>query len=816
MTKFILSLGLLVASISFHSQINSNSPKVPFGSNTSYKFGIMPSNLPSSGTYGRSNDAANAYNNWKTKYVANCNSGSKRVLFDDNSSTVSEGIAYGMLLSAYAGDKPLFDSLWKYYKENTNSKGIMHWKISGCSGNSGNDGATDAELDAAMALIVAETQWPTATSPYDYKNEATLLIEKIRKFEIHPTSKQTLNGDGWGDQNTCRNPSYFSPAYYREYGKIETSQKSFWDQTITATDTYLTINRNSTTGLVSNWSDQNAAPNSCNGPNEYGYDACRNPWRMATDVTWNGSVATTANDICNKLANWAKGYGNNLRGPLSQNASNPSVGGNKNGSFSTFAAVFMAAGSTYQSDLNSAYSSTVGLNGENYFNDTLRCVTLFQLTGNFWNPSTLSANGNIPNVSLASPSPTNACLNLKVTLNATATDSDGTITKVEFFEDGVKIGEKTSAPFSLIYTLAKSGNITFSAKAYDNSGNSSISTGISFNVSTIVSPDGVSCVPTSNSNDWKGFIDDFDTVSEVTVGGTTAGLYWAPGTDPAASVMYKFTRATTGMKVGLTNANKETYHSFTLKFGGTTTAPNTINVKELSNSNIKINLTNTTNADIFLVIQLKDTKGGVAEIIPADGSTITWANKWAKTGVRILRGETKDFTIDLSSRANELGGLSAVSWGCLTAPTCPQTAYNLDATKISEVIFIVNGGAGKDDMTLQPATGDLVFNYMSLGDVTTQPNRVIKKGLNLSTDIIDELSKSVNVYPIPSKGSLYINQVSGTFESYQLFNMRGQLISSNKITSEQTLINTEEFENGFYILEMKGEKGSVHKKIVLE
>ena len=158
MRNVILYLStILCFSVSLLAQINSNSPARPFNSNASYAYGIMPTNLPSGGTYGKSTDAANAYNTWKSKYVSSCGSTS-RVLFDDNSSTVSEGIAYGMLLAAYAGDKPLLDALWQFYKDHRNSRGTMHWKLSNCTNVSGQNGATDAELDAAMALLVAEIQ----------------------------------------------------------------------------------------------------------------------------------------------------------------------------------------------------------------------------------------------------------------------------------------------------------------------------------------------------------------------------------------------------------------------------------------------------------------------------------------------------------------------------------------------------------------------------------------------------------------------------------------------------------------------------------
>jgi hypothetical protein len=394
--SILLFFGLFSVSDLF-AQINTNSPAVPFGSHTSYSYGIMPTNLPSSGTYGTSQDAATAYTEWKSNYIEVCTVGSRVKFTGTNSAwTVSEGIAYGMLLSAYAGDKPLFDNLWKYYRNNTNGQGVMNWEINGCTGAVGANGATDAELDAAMALIVASKQWSTASSPYTYKTEALYLIGKIKQYEIDSSTFQTINGDMWGMTSTCRNPSYLSPAYYKEYAIIDAANATFWNNCVAACNTVLTGNRNATTGLISNWCgnispySDNSCGNTGSGSSGYGADACRNPWRMATDYLWHGSAAATVSiDISSKLAAWITGYESQLKGPLAQNASNPSAGSYKNGSYSAFGLAPMTV-STKQTSLNSCYTNVVGLgtDASYYFNSTIRCLTLFVMTGNFWAPST--------------------------------------------------------------------------------------------------------------------------------------------------------------------------------------------------------------------------------------------------------------------------------------------------------------------------------------------------------------------------------------------------------------------------------------------
>src|SRR3954469_5334190 len=126
---------LLLLSIAFLC-LKSHSQTQPFPASKVYGNGLMA-------TSKNSQDAQNNYDTWKTNFVADCSNGRKRIKFDDPSKTVSEGIGYGMLLSVYMADKTLFDGLWLYYKDNVNSNGVMNWKINGCSGTDGANGATD-------------------------------------------------------------------------------------------------------------------------------------------------------------------------------------------------------------------------------------------------------------------------------------------------------------------------------------------------------------------------------------------------------------------------------------------------------------------------------------------------------------------------------------------------------------------------------------------------------------------------------------------------------------------------------------------------
>lgn len=94
-----------------------------------------------------------------------------------------------------------------------------------------------------------------------------------------------------------------------------------------------------------------------------------------------------------------------------------------------------------------------------------------------------SSNGNPPAVSIASPAngTTFPTVGQVIAINATASDSDGSVTKVEFFVDGTKVGEDLTSPYSYSWTSTQ-GFHSLTAKATDNSGNSTTSAGISVTV----------------------------------------------------------------------------------------------------------------------------------------------------------------------------------------------------------------------------------------------------------------------------------------------------------------------------------------------
>lgn len=371
---FILPLCLLFLT-------NVYGQNLPYPQNRPYEFGYMPAGVSS-------NDAQSTYQYWKSEFLIKCDDDSYRVLFNGNDEIVSEGIGYGMVLAAVFGDREILDGLWKFYNRRLNDNGFMHWKIQGCDANvTGWNSATDAELDVAMALLIADCQWGDLTATY--RDDAEEIINLVKEHEVQTgcgTPNAVLKpGDAWGGCS-CTNPSYFAPGYYRAYAQF--TGDSFWNDL--ADDTYVTLKANAheTTGLVSDWCS-GSGNSGCSEwqSGDYGYDAARTPWRIAVDYLWWGNQ--DAKEWLTTVTNWVRETGiENIGDGYEQDGTKISSTHN-----STFVGAFaLGAMCVSQADADDFHEEFVNLGGTSdaaYFQTTLRALYLLVSSGNFFYPCEL-------------------------------------------------------------------------------------------------------------------------------------------------------------------------------------------------------------------------------------------------------------------------------------------------------------------------------------------------------------------------------------------------------------------------------------------
>ena len=98
---------------------------------------------------------------------------------------------------------------------------------------------------------------------------------------------------------------------------------------------------------------------------------------------------------------------------------------------------------------------------------------------------TVTASGQPPVVSLTSPSSgaSFAC-GASVSLAASASDADGFVSQVEFRDNGTVISTDTTAPYSATWVASSAGSHALTARAVDNTSNSTISSAVNVTVGT--------------------------------------------------------------------------------------------------------------------------------------------------------------------------------------------------------------------------------------------------------------------------------------------------------------------------------------------
>jgi hypothetical protein len=141
-----------------------------------------------------------------------------------------------------------------------------------------------------------------------------------------------------------------------------------------------------------------------------------------------------------------------------------------------------------------------------------------------------------------------------VNLAATATDADGTVAKVEFFNGAVKLGEDTSAPYSYTWSGVAAGTYTVTARATDNLGATTTSAGSTITVSAGNTPPTATITSPTDGTvfAWKPTITI--TASAGDPGGSVAKVEFRDGTtvlgqDTSAPYSFTWRNVATGSHV---------------------------------------------------------------------------------------------------------------------------------------------------------------------------------------------------------------------------------------------------------------------------
>jgi endo-1,4-beta-D-glucanase Y len=339
-----------------------------------------------------------AYNQWKSTFVK----GSKVIRPENQNDTVSEGIAYGMMIAVAMNDQTLFDSLYGTWKANATAGTLMTWCLGSGGGSTGTPcatsggSATDADEDAAYALLMAGKLWGGS-----YNAEAVTMIGDIWSHDIDGSgTKLPKGGSNYASPSSqVTNASYFAPSFYRSFATVDSGHD--WGGVATAALGVVNGAIAGSNGLIPAWCSSSCTTAGSNGAatdGDYQYDSHRIPMRIGLDYCYNST--TTAKAYTTKNTAFFASAATNGIGFV-QDMYTPS-GGPVSGTAPNSASILGTAGvgamaTGNQAFLNTAYQAVfdtitrgsmapvdaAGKTPYSYFNATVGLLTALMMTGAF-------------------------------------------------------------------------------------------------------------------------------------------------------------------------------------------------------------------------------------------------------------------------------------------------------------------------------------------------------------------------------------------------------------------------------------------------
>jgi endo-1,4-beta-D-glucanase Y len=392
--------------------VASGSPELcevnrPFPQSLAYPGCIKPDNV----TQTDMNDSVKSYYDyWKKTYVRQSNGvtpGGGYYVFmkgtggSGDEITTSEAHGYGMIIFALMAGydsqaKRYFDGMFNMFDKHRskNNPNNMSWAIDKSElPSKDQDSATDGDMDIAYALLLAHHQWGSNGS-IDYLAHARKIItDGVKGAAMGRESKRTLLGDSCTDQYATRASDWMTD-HFKAYQHA--TRDNFWGEatnTVYGLIKQITINHAPNTGLMPDFvvgrSARPASPHflEAKTDGDYSWNACRYPWRLATDFAHYG--APEARAAANKVVNW-------LKRSAGADPRNIKAGYKLDGTplvdygSAAFTSPFIAAcivDHSHQAFMNSGWEVIKKWRNGDYYGDTINLLCMFLISGNWWSPT---------------------------------------------------------------------------------------------------------------------------------------------------------------------------------------------------------------------------------------------------------------------------------------------------------------------------------------------------------------------------------------------------------------------------------------------
>jgi endo-1,4-beta-D-glucanase Y len=401
---FKLLIPFLCAGLTLFAQQH---PQKPFPQHVKYFPGtIKPNHLTQNQL---DNTVKSFYSQWKKRFIKHTTGKEEDFVWFENKDKkqcVSEGQGYGMIIVALMSGldpsaKNIYDNLYRYVKAHPTgkSKNLMAWAQYSNGKSTDNTSATDGDMDIAYSLLLAGKQWGSK-GEINYLQEAKVRINAIMQYEINHKTWTILLSDGVESESKDyfdTRSSDFMPSHFKAFNQVTNDNR--WDKVVDSgykLFAEMQDNYSREAGLIPdfivnlNKKPKPAPANFLESPYDgyYNYNACRDPWRLATDYLLSGDKRSK--QLVAKINRW-------IRSTTSNDTYNLSAGYTLAGndikhryfealSFVAPFAVSAMVDKKNQTWLNKVWDYLVAfkLKDYDYYDNSIKMMDLIIVSGNYW------------------------------------------------------------------------------------------------------------------------------------------------------------------------------------------------------------------------------------------------------------------------------------------------------------------------------------------------------------------------------------------------------------------------------------------------
>jgi len=418
-----------------------------------------------------------------------------------------------------------------------------------------------------------------------------------------------------------------------------------------------------------------------------------------------------------------------------------------------------------------------------------------------------------------------------IAIASIASDADGTISKVEFYNGAALLGTVVAAPYTYNWTGVAAGTYNITAKAYDNSNASTVSAAVAISVKGVVVGNQAPSVSISNPLNNASYTapatfsiaanaSDVDgTISKVEFYNGAALL----GTALAAPYSYNWT----GLAAGTYSITAKAYDNLN---AATISGPINIAVGTVATG--ACTTLNLTSAGWILRNNWSDQNNGSVLSNDAAGSLKASHRQW---------GANYFWLISSSKYALTAGTKYTVSYDVMGSQTIVSTEVGIttaipnsdpalaQASVVALAGYTLNTYGSKSIVITPTASGSYciaikinlsaqppvvaTFNIKNLKYCPPAGTFKTDEQADISSSSVTVGDAGLKVYPNPAQNQLVLEYEG--FSKYEIYNIQGKLVLEGTIVNKQQ-VDISSVDSGMYLVIVSNTDGRAAQRVVKE